>query len=66
MNNIAKIFLSASIEWIIFFHEPRFLKRLSVQYAELYGKLVIYLRQIQSKEVGLEFGSRHCKIMLSL
>ena len=61
MNNIAKIFFSASIEWIIFFHEPR-----SVQYAELYGKLVIYLRQIQSKEVGLEFGSRHCKIMLSL
>jgi len=41
------------------FYELSFLKRVSVLHANLYGKLVAYMRNLQRKEAGFEFGSKY-------
>jgi hypothetical protein len=55
----AKMLLSAAKECIKFFYDLKFVKRVSFRYANLYGKLVTYLRHLQSKEAGFEFGSNY-------
>ena len=70
-GNMAKMLLAAAKEFIFNFYVLGFVKRVSVPYANLYSKLVTYLRQLQSKEAGFEFGSKYwhellCKVELSL
>ena len=54
-ENMTKMLLSVAKECITFFYDVNFVKRVSVPYTNLYGKLVSYLRHLQSKEAGLMY-----------